>query len=119
MRRAARARPPRLIRRRRLRRGLGEWQRQAGDDRRRLLESEPASAASCASCGSGVENRPGTVAEIALELGRAGVNIEDMALYPAADMRTGAISIWVAGAEAAARAAEIVSALGHVVSAAG
>ncbi len=44
-----------------------------------------------------VENRPGTVAEIALALGRAGVNIEDMALYPAADMRTGAVSLWVAG----------------------
>ncbi len=44
-----------------------------------------------------VENKPGVVAEIALALGRAGVNIEDMALQPAADMRTGAISLWVAG----------------------
>ena len=39
--------------------------------------------------------------------GEAGVNIEDMALYPAADMRTGAIALWVAGAEQAERAAEI------------
>ena len=31
-----------------------------------------------------VPNRPGIVAELALALGRAGVNIEDMALYPAA-----------------------------------
>ena len=37
------------------------------------------------------------VAEIALALGHAQVNIEDMALYPAPDMRTGAISVWVAG----------------------
>ena len=39
-----------------------------------------------------------------------------MALYPAPDMRTGAISIWVAGAEEAERASEIVRGLGHVVS---
>ena len=39
-----------------------------------------------------------------------------MALYPAPDMRTGAISLWVAGAEEAARAAQIVRELGHVVS---
>ena len=67
----------------------------------------------------GVENRPGTVAEIALALGHAQVNIEDMALYPAPDMRTGAISIWVAGDDEAERAAEIVRGLGHVVSVVG
>ena len=37
-----------------------------------------------------------------------------MALYPAPDMRTGAISVWVAGAEEAERAAEVVRGLGHV-----
>ncbi len=31
-------------------------------------------------------NRPGIVAQVALELGRAGVNIVDMALAPASDM---------------------------------
>ena len=36
-----------------------------------------------------VPNRPGIVAQVALALGRAGVNIVDMALAPAADMRTG------------------------------
>jgi prephenate dehydrogenase len=56
------------------------------------------------------------VAEIALALGRAGVNIEDMALYPAADMRTGAVSLWVAGPDEAERAAGIVRELGHTVS---
>ena len=39
-----------------------------------------------------------------------------MALYPAPDMRTGAISLWVAGAEEAERAARVVRELGHVVS---
>ena len=53
------------------------------------------------------------MAEIALALGRAQVNIEDMALYPAPDMRTGAISVWIAGEQEAERAAEIVRELGH------
>ena len=52
-----------------------------------------------------VPNRPGIVAQVALELGRAGVNIVDMALAPASDMRTGAMSLWIAGdTQAAARA---------------
>ena len=55
-----------------------------------------------------VANRPGTVAELALALGEAGVNIEDMALHPAADMKSGAISLWVAGEEQAERAAALV-----------
>ncbi len=37
------------------------------------------------------------VAQIALELGRAGVNINDMALYPASDMKEGVIAMWIAG----------------------
>ena len=49
-------------------------------------------------------NRPGIVAQVALELGRAGVNILDMALAPASDMRTGAMTLWIAGdAQAGAR----------------
>ena len=96
--------------------GVAEWHRAAADDRRRLLEGDLVGG-ELRELRIGVENRPGTVAEIALELGRAGVNIEDMALYPAPDMRTGAISVWVAGEEAAERAAEVVRGLGHVVSA--
>jgi hypothetical protein len=41
------------------------------------------------------------------------VNIEDMALHPAADMKSGAISLWVAGEEQAERAAALVHKLGH------
>ena len=44
-----------------------------------------------------VPNRPGVVAEVALALGRAQVNIVDMALYPAADNTTGSIALWIAG----------------------
>jgi prephenate dehydrogenase len=95
--------------------GLAEWHREALADRRRLLEAEVVGGPLCQLRVS-VENRPGTVAEIALALGRAGVNIEDMALYPAADMRTGAVALWVAGAEEAERAAAVVRDLGHTVS---
>jgi prephenate dehydrogenase len=94
---------------------VGAWHRRALDDRRRLLETELAGGELC-ELRVGVENRPGTIAEIALALGRARVNIEDMALYPAADMRTGAVTLWVAGAHEAEHAAEIVRGLGHTVS---
>ncbi len=53
------------------------------------------------------------LAELALALGRAGVNIEDMSLDPSSDMRTGAISLWIAGADEAERAREIIAGLGH------
>ena len=95
---------------------VAAWHHRALEDRRALLEGE----------GVGgplhelrvvVDNRPGTVAEIALALGEAGVNIEDMALDPAADMHSGAITLWIAGAEEAERASEIVGRLGHSVSA--
>jgi len=90
------------------------WHRAARDDRRRLLEAELAGGSLCELRVS-VQNRPGTVAEIALALGRSGVNIVDMALYPAADMRTGAISLWIAGEAEAERAADVVRELGHTV----
>ena len=54
-----------------------------------------------------VPNRPGVIAEIALALGRAGVNIVDMALSPSEDNRQGVVALWVrwrgaAGASAGA-----------------
>lgn len=98
--------------------GIDAWHRGAGEDRRRLLGAGLAGGP-VTELRLAVENRPGTVAEIALALGRAAVNIEDMALYPAPDMRTGAISLWVAGADEAERAAAVVRDLGHSVSVAG
>ncbi len=94
---------------------VGAWHRAAGADRRRLLESELAGG-TLRELRIAVSNRPGTVAEIALALGREQVNIEDMALYPAPDQRTGAISIWVTGEAEAERATEVVRGLGHSVS---
>jgi prephenate dehydrogenase len=93
---------------------LTEWHRRAGDERRRLLEAGRPGG-ELRELRMTVTNRPGTVAEIALALGREGVNIEDMALDPAPDMRTGAISVWVAGEPEAERAAEVIRRLGHSV----
>jgi prephenate dehydrogenase len=97
---------------------VGAWHESAGQDRRALLESELAGGPLCELRVS-VQNRPGTVAEIALGLGREAVNIVDMALYPAADQRTGAISLWIAGESEAERAAEVVRGLGHRVAVVG
>jgi len=96
------------------RESVAAWHRKAGEDRRNLLEAEMAGGP-LRQLRVGVPNRPGIVAELALALGRAGVNIEDMALYPAADMRSGAISLWIAGEEETERAVELVRELGYRV----
>jgi prephenate dehydrogenase len=93
-----------------------QWQIRARGARDRLLDSS-AAGGTLTELRVTVENKPGVVAEIALALGRAGVNIEDMALQPAADMRTGAISLWVAGD--AERAVAVMRELGHAAATAG
>jgi prephenate dehydrogenase len=97
---------------------VAAWHAAAAADRRRLLEAELAGGP-LRELRVVVANRPGTIAELALALGEAGVNIEDMALYPAPDMRSGAVSLWVVGDEQAERAAALVRGLGHTVSAVG
>ena len=62
-----------------------------------------------------VPNRPGVVAEVALALGQAGVNIVDMALDPAADNASGTIALWIDGERQAAAAEALLTALGHAV----
>jgi prephenate dehydrogenase len=91
-----------------------DWHEQAGRRRRELIETEIAGGP-LHELRVLVPNRPGIVAEVALQLGRAGVNIEDMALYPAADMTSGAISLYIAGDEATERAEQLIRELGHDV----
>jgi len=91
---------------------IAVWHAAAAADRRRLLETELAGGP-LHELRVIVANQPGTVAELALALGEAGVNIEDMALHPATDMKSGAISLWVAGDEQVQRAASLVRDLGH------
>jgi prephenate dehydrogenase len=91
---------------------IGAWHAAAGEDRRRLLEAERPDGP-LFELRVIVANRPGTMARLALALGEAGVNIEDMALHPAPDMTSGAVSLWVAGEEQAERGAALVRELGH------
>jgi prephenate dehydrogenase len=94
---------------------LASWHAAAGRDRDCLLASE-AQGGPLRELRIVVANRPGTIAELALALSETGVNIEDMALHPAPDMTSGAVSLWVAGDEQAAKAADLVRGLGHTVS---
>ncbi|MEA2212604.1 MAG: prephenate dehydrogenase [Solirubrobacteraceae bacterium] len=90
------------------------WNDTAGEDRRRLLENQLAGGR-LYELRASVPNRPGVLAELALALGRAGVNITDMALYPAPDMSEGVVALWVTGESAADRTRELVAGLGFPV----
>jgi prephenate dehydrogenase len=90
---------------------LREWNDLARDDRRRMLEAG-LEGGSVTELRLSVPNRPGIVAQVALALGKAGVNIADMALAPAADMRSGSMTLWIAGDGDAERARELIAGLG-------
>jgi prephenate dehydrogenase len=95
---------------------VAAWNDRARDDRRELLETG-AEGETVHELRLTVPNRPGIVAQVALELGRAGVNIVDLALAPAVDMRSGAMTLWIAGDAQADRARELIGALGFPVGA--
>jgi prephenate dehydrogenase len=88
---------------------LGAWQARAGAERRALLDAGLAGGPQT-EVRLAVPNRPGVVADLALTLGRAGINIADLALSPEPDGTTGEVALWVA-AERAAEAAERVAPL--------
>ena len=93
---------------------IAAWNDDAADARRRLLEAQLAGGP-LFELRASVPNRPGVVAELALELGRAGVNITDMALYPAPDMSEGVVALWIAGERETRRTEELVGKLGFPV----
>ena len=92
---------------------LADWQDGAAQQRRALLDVGLAGGGGAVrEIRAAVPNKPGVVAEIALALGRAGINISDMSLAPEADNRTGVIALWV-GAGDAERAIGLVAGLGY------
>ncbi len=93
---------------------IARWSDAAGADRRLVLEGALEGGELC-ELRTSVPNRPGVVAELALALGRARVNIADMALYPAPDMTEGVVALWIAGAGTAGRAEQIIHELGFPV----
>jgi prephenate dehydrogenase len=94
---------------------LADWQRAAAAERQALLEAGLTGGAAH-ELRAVVPNRPGVIADIALTLGRAGINISDMALTPSADNTRGEIALWVGEGEAA-RAQELLEGLGFPVTA--
>ena len=90
------------------------WNDDAAADRRRLLEAELVGE-ELHEVRAAVPNRPGVIAQLALELGRGGVNIVDMALYPAPDMSEGVVALWIAGEGPSSRAQQLIGSLGFPV----
>jgi prephenate dehydrogenase len=94
---------------------LAAWQADAAGDRQALLEAGVTGGAA-SELRAVVPNRPGVIADIALTLGREGINISDMALTPSPDNTRGEIALWV-GERDASRAQELLAGLGLQVSA--
>ena len=91
-----------------------EWNDAARAERERLLGAGLTGGA-VAELRVSVPNRPGVIAQIALSLGSAGVNIRDLALAPSQDNRQGVVSLWLASGDEAARASELIAGLGFPV----
>jgi prephenate dehydrogenase len=96
---------------------ISEWNERARADREALLGAGLVGGP-VRELRVSVPNSPGVVAEIALALGRAGVNIADMALSPSEDRSQGVVALWVAGDAQAERAGELIADLGFPVVAA-
>jgi prephenate dehydrogenase len=90
---------------------LAAWQAQAAGQRAALLEVG-LMGGTAREIRASVPNRPGVVAQLALALGRAGINITDMSLAPEADNSTGIVGLWVREVDAR-RAIELVAELGY------
>src|SRR4051794_33384740 len=85
---------------------LEAWQADAGERRRALLDVGM-TGGPLREVRVVVPNRPGVIADLALTLSRAGINIHDMSLSPQPDFRSGEVALWVAEAHAA-RALQLV-----------
>ena len=90
--------------------GITAWNDAARDDRRRLLESDLAGG-EVHELRVLVPNRPGIVAEIALALGRATIDIVDMGLYPSSGSH-GTVALWIRGGVVAEQAERLIHELG-------
>jgi prephenate dehydrogenase len=91
-----------------------KWNDDARAERERLLGAGLTGGA-VVELRVAVPNSPGVIAQIALALGGAGVNIRDLALAPSQDNLQGVVSLWLASGEDAARAGELIAQLGFPV----
>jgi prephenate dehydrogenase len=93
---------------------VAAWNERARADRDALLGAGVAGGP-LHEIRASVPNRPGVIAEIALALGRDGVNIVDMALSPSQDNRQGVVALWIAGDDHAQSAQRLIADLGFPV----
>jgi prephenate dehydrogenase len=94
------------------------WNEHARVTREALLDAGLLGAAggeSVLELRASVPNRPGVIAEIALALGGAGVNILDMVLSPSQDNSQGVVALWIAGEQLTRRAERLIADLGFPV----
>ena len=94
---------------------IGDWNERARAAREALLGAGLVGGGvgeSVLELRASVPNRPGVIAEIALALGGAGINILDMVLSPSADNSQGVVALWIAGEQHARRAEALIADLG-------
>jgi prephenate dehydrogenase len=94
--------------------GVTAWNERARESREALLGAGVVGGP-VHELRASVPNRPGVIAEIALALGNAGVNIADMALSPSQDNRQGVVALWIGGDQQADRAQQLIAELGFPV----
>lgn len=92
---------------------LKAWQASVAERRRALLEVGLTGGART-EVRVAVPNRPGVIADLAITLAKAGINISDMSLAPSPDGTSGVVALWVAQ-EDAPPARELVAGLGFAV----
>jgi prephenate dehydrogenase len=94
---------------------LARWIGEAGGNRRRMLAEAFADPGDLQRLRVHIPDRPGVLAGITQALGAARINIEDFELHHMSPERGGGLTLLVAGAEQAARAAELLEAQGYGV----
>jgi prephenate dehydrogenase len=90
----------------------GAWQADVAAMRARLLAE---ATGATQELRVSVPNQPGVVADLALTLGRAGINISDMSLAPSPDAASGVVGLWVPESDLD-RARELIAQKGLAVS---
>jgi prephenate dehydrogenase len=94
---------------------LARWIGEASSNRRRLLSEAFPDPGALQQLHVHVPDRPGVLAAITQALGAARINIEDFELHHVSPERGGNLTVLVAGAEAAGRAAELLEEQGYGV----
>lgn len=91
----------------------------AAEQRQRMLASEDLRPGDLYSLHIPIEDRPGSLREIAVGLGDANINIEDMAFHHKSAELGGTLTVYVLGQDVAQRAVHVLGSLGYEVSVGG